>query len=36
MEKTLDGLPATENEFVSQMMGLVDTTKFVPADYEVE
>jgi methanol--5-hydroxybenzimidazolylcobamide Co-methyltransferase len=36
MERTLDGLPATEGEFLSQMMGQVDTTKFVPADYDLE
>jgi methanol--5-hydroxybenzimidazolylcobamide Co-methyltransferase len=36
MEKSLEGLPTTEREFAHQMMGQVDTTKFVPADYEVE
>lgn len=36
MEKTLDGLPGRENDFITEMMGQVDTTKFVPADYEVE
>jgi methanol--5-hydroxybenzimidazolylcobamide Co-methyltransferase len=35
MEKTLDGLPSTEAELASQMLGEVDTTKFVAADYEL-
>jgi methanol---5-hydroxybenzimidazolylcobamide Co-methyltransferase len=33
MEKTLDTLPASEAEFIAQMMGTVDTTKFQAADY---
>ncbi len=36
MEKSLDGLASTEGEFVSQMPARVDTSKFVPADCELE
>jgi methanol---5-hydroxybenzimidazolylcobamide Co-methyltransferase len=35
MEKVLDGLPSGEAEFIREMMGQVDTSKFVAADYEV-
>ena len=35
MEKALDSVPATETEFISQMLGEVDTGKFVAADYEI-
>ena len=35
LQKALEALPATENEFISQMMGQVDTARFVPADYEI-
>jgi methanol--5-hydroxybenzimidazolylcobamide Co-methyltransferase len=35
LQKTLDSLPSTEAEFVIEMMGEVDTTKFRPADYEL-
>ena len=35
MERTLDALPADESTFVTQMLGEVDTTKFVAADYEI-
>jgi len=35
MEKALDSLPASEAEFIGEMMSQVDTTKFVAADYEV-
>ena len=33
MEKTMDAMPATEDEFIDEMLGEVDTTKFVSADY---
>ena len=36
MEKALDGLPDNENEFIAKMMAQVDTSRFVPADYELE
>ncbi|MHB1305804.1 MAG: methyltransferase MtaB domain-containing protein [Limisphaerales bacterium] len=35
MEKALDSVPGNEAAFIGQMMGEVDTTKFVAADYEV-
>ena len=35
MERVLDSLPATEAEFINQMMGTVDTTRFVAQDYEL-
>jgi methanol--5-hydroxybenzimidazolylcobamide Co-methyltransferase len=35
MQKTLESLPSTESEFIALMMGQVDTTKFVPEDYEL-
>jgi methanol--5-hydroxybenzimidazolylcobamide Co-methyltransferase len=35
LQGTLDSLPAGESEFVDQMMARVDTTKFVPGDYEI-
>ena len=31
--KIVEALPATEGEFIEQMMGQVDTTRFVPGDY---
>ncbi len=33
MQETLEALPATENEFIGEMMAEVDTTKFVAQDY---
>ncbi len=35
MQKTLESLPAAENQFIDEMMGVVDTSKFVAADYEL-
>jgi methanol--5-hydroxybenzimidazolylcobamide Co-methyltransferase len=35
MQKILEGLPAKEGQFISEMMGVVDTSKFVAADYEL-
>jgi len=35
MENALDSRPASEAEFVGEMMGQVDTTKSVAADYEL-
>ncbi len=35
MRKTLEAMPSTETEFISEMMGEVDTTKFVAADYDL-
>ncbi len=35
MQKTLEALPAGESQFIDEMMGTVDTTKFVAADYEL-
>ena len=31
--KIVEALPATEGEFIDEMMGQVDTTRFVPGDY---
>ncbi|MCC6822360.1 MAG: methanol--corrinoid methyltransferase [Verrucomicrobia subdivision 3 bacterium] len=33
MEEAVGSLPTTESEFINQMMGVVDTTKFVARDY---
>ena len=35
MEKSLDGLASTEGAFISQMMARVDTSRFVPGDYDL-
>jgi methanol--5-hydroxybenzimidazolylcobamide Co-methyltransferase len=35
-EQTLQALPAKESQFIDEMMGEVDTGKFVAADYELE
>jgi len=36
LEKTVEALPEKEAEFIDEMMGQVDTTKFVAADYEID
>ena len=33
LQETLENLPASEAEFIDEMMGQVDTSKFVAADY---
>lgn len=33
MDQSLDALPADESAFIDQMMAVVDTTKFLPAEY---
>jgi methanol--5-hydroxybenzimidazolylcobamide Co-methyltransferase len=35
MEKSLDNLPDTEAAFIAQMLGELDLTRFVPADYDI-
>lgn len=35
LQRTVEALPAKEAEFIHAMMGEVDTTKFVAADYEI-
>jgi hypothetical protein len=35
LQKAIEALPSGEIEFIDQMMGRVDTSKFVPADYEI-
>jgi methanol---5-hydroxybenzimidazolylcobamide Co-methyltransferase len=35
LQKTVESLPPSESEFIELMMGQVDTTKFVPTDYEL-
>ncbi len=36
MQEGLDALPEDEGQFIDQMMGTVDTTKFVAADYDLD
>ncbi len=36
MQNTLDETPENEDEFIGQMMAMVDTSKFVAADYGLE
>ena len=36
MQKTLDGMTSSEPQFIAEMMGRVDTTKFVARDYELD
>jgi hypothetical protein len=33
MQEQVESLPTRENEFIGEMMALVDTTKFVAGDY---
>ncbi len=33
IQEAVEGLPGDENQFISDMMARLDTTKFVPADY---
>ena len=35
LQKAVEGLPAKESEFIDVMMGQVDTTKFIAADYGI-
>lgn len=35
MEKTVETIPSQESGFIGEMMGCVDTTRFVPADYDL-
>ena len=35
MQQAIERIPASEAEFIGQMMGEVDTTKFVAADYDL-
>jgi methanol--5-hydroxybenzimidazolylcobamide Co-methyltransferase len=35
LQQTVEALPAKESEFIDEMMGEVDTTKFVARDYEI-
>ena len=35
IEKTVETIPDDESEFIGEMMGCVDTTKFVAADYDL-
>ena len=35
LRQTLEALPTSETEFIGQMMGAVDTTKFVAGDYGI-
>ena len=35
MQDAVEGLPAKEDDFINQMMPLVDTTKFVAKDYDL-
>lgn len=33
MERAVEGIPSNEGEFIGEMMGMVDTSKFVAEDY---
>jgi hypothetical protein len=33
LQDTLDELPASESEFITQQLALADKTKFLPAEY---
>ena len=35
LNDTLDDLPASEEEFISQQLALADSEKFLPAEYEL-
>jgi len=35
LQKTVEALPSKESEFIGEMMGEVDTSRFVPADYDI-
>jgi len=35
IEKTVETIPDNEAEFIAEMMATVDTTRFVPADYDL-
>jgi methanol--5-hydroxybenzimidazolylcobamide Co-methyltransferase len=35
IEKSVETIPESESEFIGEMMGRVDTTKFVAADYDL-
>ena len=35
LQKSVETIPADEAEFIGEMMGQVDTTKFIAADYEL-
>lgn len=35
IEKNVETIPQDEPEFIGEMMGRVDTMKFVPADYDL-
>ena len=35
MQKGVEAIPASEAEFIGEMMGTVDTTRFVAADYDL-
>jgi len=35
MRKTVEAIPANETEFISEMMAVVDTTKFTAGDYDL-
>jgi hypothetical protein len=35
MQDAVEAIPASEAEFIGQMMGAVDTTRFVAQDYDL-
>jgi methanol--5-hydroxybenzimidazolylcobamide Co-methyltransferase len=35
LQKSIEALPAGESEFITEMIGLVDTSKFIPAEYGI-
>lgn len=36
LQKDIESIPEQESRFISQMMDILDTTKFIPQDYEIE
>ena len=34
IQKAVETIPANESEFIGEMMGLVDTARFVAGDYD--
>ena len=35
MQQTLEALPVREDQFISEMMAELDTSRFIPQDYEI-
>jgi hypothetical protein len=35
LQKAIEALPAGESEFITEMLGRVDTSKFIPSEYGI-